>query len=169
MSVHKHHSKFWITTIVVLIAIILGLSWLLFSTTSDYGENPAPLPTASNMPQVPPPNTDVADAARKNVIIIQPVANSILPKTFVVKGSAPNSWYFEASFPIQIRDAGNNVIGHGTAHALTDWTQTGIVPFEATTTVTTSYSGPATVVVLKDNPSGLPERDDSFSMPILIQ
>jgi len=42
------------------------------------------------------------------------------------------------------------------------------VPFTAQVTVE-DYSGPATLVLLKDNPSGLPENDDSVSFSVVIQ
>ncbi len=83
-------------------------------------------------------------------------------------GEAPGNWFFEASFPIQVRDKGNNKVGQTTGQAQSDWMTTELVPFTAEITVT-GYSGPATLVLLKDNPSGLPENEDSVSIPIVIQ
>jgi len=31
------------------------------------------------------------------------------------------------------------------------------------------YTGPATLILIRDNPSGLPEHDDSLPIPIVIR
>jgi hypothetical protein len=89
-------------------------------------------------------------------------------KQFTVSGEARGNWYFEASFPIKIQDANNNQVGAGIAQAQEEWMTTEFVPFIATVTVE-NYSGPATLVLLKDNPSGLPEHDDSVTFPVIVQ
>lgn len=89
-------------------------------------------------------------------------------KNFTVTGKAPGPWFFEASFPIEIRNAAGAVVATGHATALTDWMTTDDVAFKAEITVTT-YTGPATLVLLRDNASGLPEHAGSVSMPITIQ
>jgi hypothetical protein len=43
------------------------------------------------------------------------------------------------------------------------------IPFRANLKIPTSYIGPATVVLKKDNPSGLPEHEASISFPITIE
>ncbi|MBV9159311.1 MAG: hypothetical protein JO019_01805, partial [Candidatus Kaiserbacteria bacterium] len=45
---------------------------------------------------------------------------------------------------------------------------TGQVTFTAQVSIS-GYKGPATLVLSKDNPSGLPQNDDSVSIPITIQ
>ncbi len=89
-------------------------------------------------------------------------------KSFTVTGEAPGNWYFEASFPIQVRDKDNNKIGQTTGQAQSDWMTTEQVPFKADIAIE-GYSGPATLVLLRDNPSGMPENDDSLEIPIVIQ
>lgn len=93
---------------------------------------------------------------------------STVGKTFNVIGEARGTWYFEASFPVQVRDPGNNLVGQGIAQAGADWMTENFVPFSSTVTVA-NYTGPATLVLLKDNPSGLPENDDAVFFPITIQ
>ncbi len=43
------------------------------------------------------------------------------------------------------------------------------VAFSSNIIVEGSYRGPATLILLKDNPSGLPEHDDALEIPIVIQ
>lgn len=86
----------------------------------------------------------------------------------MVIGEARGPWYFEASFPVQVRDPDNNLVGQGIAQAGAEWMTENFVPFSATVTVA-NYTGPATLVLLKDNPSGLPENDDAVFFPIVVQ
>ena len=102
------------------------------------------------------------------VNVTAPLQNATVAKQFTVSGEARGNWYFEASFPIKIQDANNNQVGAGIAQAQEEWMTTEFVPFIATVTVE-NYSGPATLVLLKDNPSGLPEHDDSVTFPVIVQ
>ncbi|MEY4747174.1 MAG: hypothetical protein RLZZ416_223 [Candidatus Parcubacteria bacterium] len=102
------------------------------------------------------------------VTISNPLPHATVGKTFTVTGEARGAWYFEASFPVQVRDANNNKVGQGIAQAQGDWMTESFVPFEAAVTVS-GYRGPATLVLMKDNPSGLPENDDSVEIPVVIQ
>ncbi len=147
---------------VFLLLVIIVLLWALFAIPL-----PAHAPTvATTTPNATTSPTLSALAAR--VIVSSPASGASVPKTFTVSGEAPGPWYFEASFPIKIVDANNNFIGQGIAQAQSDWMVTGQVPFAAAVTVT-GYSGPATMVLLRDNPSGMPENDDSISVSITIQ
>lgn len=103
-----------------------------------------------------------------NITVSSPVPSSTVPSSFTIIGRARGSWYFEASFPVEVRDANGNVVGRGLATAEGDWMTTEFVPFSAPVIIE-NYSGPATLVFIKDNPSGLPEHDDSVSFPIVVQ
>ena len=146
--------------IIVSLLVIVGLTYVLVST-------PAPTPpiTATTTPPVASSTSPLA----ARVAVTSPKANATVGKTFVVSGSAPGPWYFEASFPIKIVDANNKCLGQAIAQAQGEWMTTDQVTFTATVTLTGSYSGPAAVVLMRDNPSGMPENDDSVSIPIVIQ
>ncbi len=152
------NTTLWWGIIIVLFVIIAALSWTLFSM-------PAPAPITAT---TTPPVATSTQSLSARVVVTSPAPNATMPQTFIVTGKAPGPWYFEASFPIKVVDADNNFIGQGIAQAQSDWMTEGDVQFIATTTVT-GYSGPAILVLLKDNPSGLPENDDSVSIPIVIQ
>ncbi len=102
------------------------------------------------------------------IVVTSPKSGATVGNTFVVSGNAPGTWFFEASFPVQVRDKDNNKIGQAIAQAQGDWMTTGLVTFTASITVS-NYTGPATVVLLRNNPSGLPEHDDALEVPITIQ
>lgn len=149
-------TRVWWTVITVLFLVIVAMAWILFSTPK-----PAQAPTTGT--------GDVsAEPLHTRVIVSSPKPNSSVAKTFTVTGEAPGNWYFEASFPVQVLDAENNKLVGVPAQAQGDWMTTAQVPFSVTVTVD-NYTGPATLVLQKDNPSGLPENEDSLSIPIIIQ
>lgn len=155
--------------VITLFVIIVVLAWVLFATPA-----PVEAPSTSDL-NVPPANTGQATttpvlspALHDRVVVTSPKSGATVGKTFVVAGSAPGNWFFEASFPVQVRDKNNNKIGQGVAQAQGDWMTTDLVTFTVIITVS-NYSGPATLVLLRDNPSGLPENDDALEVPIVIQ
>ena len=162
----------WILIILIFVAIIALLAWLQFGDFSNVAgvSNIATtsMPVASNSVATSTTATSTPPLSSE-VTIDKPIFGAVVPKTFTVSGKAPGGWYFEASFPIQVRDDNGNVIANTHATAKTDWMVSTLVAFSATTTITTSYSGPATLILLRDNPSGLPENDDSVSVPIVVQ
>ena len=156
----------WVA-VLVLALVIVALAWILFATPA-----PAHAPTVStSSPQAALPSSPADPAAplHEQVVVTSPKAGATVGKSFDVSGTAPGPWYFEASFPIQVRDPEGNVLGRIPASAQGDWMVTGPVVFKAQLHLDTSYSGPATLILMRDNPSGLPENEDSLEVPIVIQ
>lgn len=95
--------------------------------------------------------------------------NSLKPLTNPVqlKGEARGNWFFEASFPVKMLDANGIEIGSGIAQANGDWMTENFVPFTASVVFAPQAAGThGTLVLQKDNPSGLPANDDSLSIPV---
>ncbi len=108
------------------------------------------------------------NGALSQQITLDAPATQQVGKKFAVSGKAPGPWYFEASFPIFVTDAQDNKIATSYGQAQGDWMTTELVPFTAQIDVG-AYTGPATVHLLRDNPSGMPENDDSASFQVMIQ
>lgn len=117
---------------------------------------------------LPSPASAPTAFTSENVTVFFPLPETTLPRVFTVTGEARGTWYFEASFPVQVRDADSALVGQGIAEAKSDWMTTEFVPFTAEVTVE-NFSGPAMLVLLKDNPSGLPENADAVEFPIVIE
>jgi hypothetical protein len=166
------------TVIIALLLIVIALLvWLLIvkqaeaptvpstGTTTQTGTtgvvSPNPTPTT-------PPASGPTPLHQK-IVVTFPKANASVPKKFTVTGKAPGNWFFEASAPIMVQAEDGSKIAQGQMQALDDWMTTDLVNFKAELTVNAAYSGPATLVLMKDNPSGLPENDDSLEIPITIQ
>jgi hypothetical protein len=108
------------------------------------------------------------NASSSTIVVDLPQPGSVTGKEFIITGKA-RRWYFEGSFPVQILDRDGKILSQGPAKAVGDWMTSEFVPFTYKATVPSTYLGKATVVLMKDNPSGLPENDASISFPITIE
>ena len=103
------------------------------------------------------------------IMVDLPFPGAVVGKEFSVIGKARGNWFFEASFPFDLRDPSGKIIAQSYAQAEGEWMTTEFVPFKGEIKVPISYIGPAILVLMKDNPSGLPEHDASVSFPIVIE
>jgi hypothetical protein len=109
------------------------------------------------------------NATSDQIKIDTPFPGAVTGKSFSVRGSARGMWFFEASFPIEVIDAQGVRIAISIAQAQGEWMTENFVPYIAEITVPASFIGDATLVLHKDNPSGLAEHDASISFPITIE
>lgn len=111
------------------------------------------------------------ELAKMDLITIdapRPRATVISPMT--ITGKARGTWYFEASFPIELQDASGTVIATHYAEAQSDWMTEDFVPFKATLTFPAQSPGSVGKLILrKDNPSGDAIRDDQLVVPVVFQ
>lgn len=112
------------------------------------------------------PSEIVQPAGNDIIRVTSPLPNAVVKSPLVIKGEARGNWYFEASFPVKIFDANGVQLGIIPAHAQREWMTTEFVPFEATLAFENPTTEIGTLVLEKDNPSGLPEYADSLSIPI---
>lgn len=125
--------------------------------------------TAATKPQ-PAPTVTNQLSSKKGVVIkvYVPTSGSSVASPIVVMGEVPGSWSFEASFPVKLLDAKGNIVAQAPAQLLGDWMTDKPVPFTAKLTYTSALSGEGTLLLQKDNPSGLEANDDSASMPLKL-
>lgn len=123
-----------------------------------------------------PPKTDVAPVVptvnpqQKGDLIrvSSPLANAVIASPLRVTGEARGTWFFEASFPVRVVDANGTVLGTGIAQAQSEWMTDAYVPFVADVIFTNASTQTGEIVLQKDNPSGLPEHEDEFRLPIVF-
>ena len=100
-----------------------------------------------------------------------PRPNEKISSPLTIKGQARGSWFFEASFPVFLVDWDGKIIAQAVASTKSDWMTTEFVPFEATLSFTAdknSYSNKGSLILKKDNPSGLSQNDDALEIPVVI-
>jgi len=103
--------------------------------------------------------------------LTSPLPQTEISSPVTITGEARGTWYFEASFPVVLTDWDGKIIAQGIAQAQSNWMTTDFVPFEATLTFTVdknAYSNRGSLILKKDNPSGLPQNDDALEIPIMF-
>jgi hypothetical protein len=109
------------------------------------------------------------NASADLIVVELPFPGAVTGKEFSVIGEARGTWFFEASFPVEVLDKDGKHLTTGIAQAQSEWMTEDFVPFQAELKVPESYIGKATLVLHKDNPSGLAEHEASISFPITIE
>jgi Immunoglobulin-like domain of bacterial spore germination len=81
---------------------------------------------AEDMPPITMPNADAppaqaATTQSAEVTVVAPLSGARISSPVSVEGIAPNNWFFEAVFPLELSVDGE-VISEAPAQAQTDWT-----------------------------------------------
>jgi len=104
------------------------------------------------------------------IIVDQPTKNELVSLPLKISGKVPGNWSFEASFPVELQDSNGKALSSVPAQLSGDWMTTELVPFSVTiSTISRDYSGKANLVLRKDNPSGLSDKDDYVTIPVVIK
>ena len=110
----------------------------------------------------------------KDLVILEtPLPEAQVVSPLVIKGEARGNWFFEASFPVVLTNWDGLIIAQGIAQAKSDWMTIDFVPFEATLEFQKpefigDFSKRGFLILKKDNPSGLPEHDDSVEILVVF-
>lgn len=102
----------------------------------------------------------------KDVVVTSNIS-APLKSPLVIRGKAKGPWFFEASFPITLKDETGRVLAQVPAQAEGEWMTTNFVPFLARLEFT-KKGGYGTLIIEKDNPSGLPEHAKSYEIPVVF-
>jgi hypothetical protein len=176
--------KRWIIAAVAVVLVAAG-AWLALrsrteqpSVAANYAECVAagyPVmeswPPRCAVPNGPSFTLDIGNELEKRdlIKIDSPRPTQQVASPLAISGQARGSWFFEASFPVKLLDASGTVLASGVATAQGEWMTSEFVPFAATLEYRAPVSGAAgTLVLQRDNPSGLPENDDQLVVPVVL-
>ena len=95
--------------------------------------------------------------------------NQAVLSPLLLEGSAPGNWFFEGTFPVKILDAKGKVIGTAALQAQGDWMTADRVRFSGQILFQQPKTKTGQLIFSKDNPSGLPENDKNFIVPVLFE
>lgn len=115
------------------------------------------------------------DAFSDIIVLTSPEPNERISSPLTLTGKARGNWYFEGSFPVVLTDWDGRIIAERAAEARGPWMTEDFVPF----TVTFYFDSPyhegdpdfmqrGSLILRKDNPSGLLEHDDALEIPIMF-
>ena len=158
---------------VIILLIALGAWWFL----ADKGSKEEAVvctmeakicPDGSSVGRIPP-QCDFAPCPKEDLIQVEvPWANEAISSPLVIKGKARGSWFFEGVFPVKLYDGNGQLLVATTAQATKDWLSEDFVPFEAELKFLLPETERGTLVLEKDNPSGLAENADELRVPVLF-
>ena len=100
--------------------------------------------------------------------VTTPQPNQVVQSPLIIKGEARGYWFFEASFPVKLVDANGKNIPLDPPYIMAkgEWMTEDFVSFEAILRFEKPETKTGTLIFQKDNPSGLPEYDDSLTVPV---
>ena len=113
----------------------------------------------------PPPDSGLSEYAA-HVNLVSPLPGATITSPLRVMGSARGFWFFEASFPVMLLDGNGDTLDMKPAQAQGEWMNKEWVPFATVLEFTTPATTTGTLVLRKDNPSGLPENDAEVRIPV---
>jgi len=146
-------------SLVVIIAVILAA--LVF----DWGRGTVQAPTTTGNNSTSTATTSV----ELPIVLSYPQKDQEVTNPIRIRGMARGTWFFEASFPIQLIDSAGKVIAQGHAQAEDDWMTTNYVNFSAEISYPATSTGSALLVLSKDNPSDNPEFDAHIFVPVILK
>lgn len=135
---------------------LLTLTLLTACTTATTGQQNSSSSTAASS----------VSATEMRIQVTSPHANTKVTSPLTVIGRARGTWYFEASFPVRLLDGNGTEIAVTPAQAQGDWMTEDFVPFTATLTFTQPATPTGTLVLERDNPSGMPENAAEVRIPV---
>jgi hypothetical protein len=126
-----------------------------------------------DLPEVPADVQAHINDKADMIVLSVPAPNTVVTNPLVVQGKARGTWFFEASFPVTLTNWDGLIIAEGIATADGEWMTEEFVPFSANLEFANPYrtGDPdfmkrGSLILKKDNPSGLPEHDDALEIPI---
>ncbi len=137
-------------------SILIG-SLIVLAACAESTKSPTTLPS------------EIQSSQQSNdAVFLAPLAQDSISSPVLVKGKARGHWFSEGSLPLELRDSKNNLIATTAATAEGEWMTNDFVSFSATLDFTTTEKI-GSLILKKDNPSGMPEHDDAVSIPVKIQ
>lgn len=146
--------------VVVAVAVVV-IGYIIFQMFPSETAPKEQLPQSEESTQI----YTVLD--KSNLITVEnPRPNQAITSPLVIKGEARGYWFFEASFPVKLLDGKGDIIAIVPAQAKSEWMTENFVPFEAILEFQKPETKEGTLVLEKDNPSGLPEHADELRIPV---
>lgn len=111
----------------------------------------------------------------KNLIILENLKDGDrISNPLVLEGQARGVWFFEGSFPVVLTNWDGLIIAEGYATAQKEWMTENFVPFKATLEfikpeAIEGVKNSGSLILKKDNPSGLPEYDEALEITVLFE
>ncbi|PIP73831.1 MAG: hypothetical protein COW88_00735 [Candidatus Lloydbacteria bacterium CG22_combo_CG10-13_8_21_14_all_47_15] len=114
---------------------------------------------------------DIGNEIEKSMLVRldSPRPGEKIASPLVVKGFARGQWFFEGVFPLILTDWDGRIIAESYATAQGEWMTENFVPFRGVFEFEKpAYGERGSLILQKNNPSGLLEHDDALEIPIFF-
>lgn len=111
-------------------------------------------------------NGDDILAKNEFVRLWEPVPSQVVSSPLLIRGEAKGTWFFEASFPVRLEDRRGDVLAEGFVSTPDEWMTEEFVYFVGQLEFKVPADDFGNLVLMKDNPSGLPEHSDELKVPL---
>jgi hypothetical protein len=101
-----------------------------------------------------------------DVVILQPEFGALVTSPIVIKGQVRGTWFFEANIPIILKDDKGNVLVQKGYMTSDNWMTTDLINIDTTLEFPTPTTEFGVLIIHNDNPSGLPENDKEYVIPV---
>lgn len=98
--------------------------------------------------------------------VFSPKPNEEIESPLEITGEAIGPWYFEGDFPIELVDENDKILATGFVTAQGEWMTEDFVEFKSSLKFDSGEATSGKLIFRKDNPSGLPEHDEEFIVPV---
>ena len=143
--------------LIVLILVILFITGLIF----DWGRRDNTISIS---------NQNGTTTEYLPITVSYPKEGQVIKSPLKIHGKVKSSWFFEGSFPIQIVDTDGFVIASSNATSSSDLMTEDFVDFSSEINFIKPTSTTNVLLILKnDNPSGLPEFEQSIYIPVILK
>ncbi len=156
------YTFFIIGIVLVVLLVVVGV-YVMFPTPTV--DEPVGNTTTSPLDNDEPVVITYKDLVR----VTSPLENQVVTSPLVIRGEARGTWYFEASFPVELSASDGTVLVQHYAQAQGEWMTEDFVPFESTLLFDAGNATSGVLILHKDNPSGLPEYDDELRIPVSFE
>lgn len=110
--------------------------------------------------------TEKNPSQNADITVLFPKEGESISSPVEVSGMARGTWFFEGSFPVRIYDDAGTLLGTGIAETKESWMTEDEISFFSKIVFENPGKGEGWVRLSKDNPSGLPEFDFSYDLPV---
>jgi len=110
--------------------------------------------------------TTAKETISDQIRVTKPQPNQLVESPLMIEGEARGTWFFEATFPVKLLDANEDVIATYFAQAQGEWMTEDFVLFKAQLIFEKPVTDTGVLILEKDNPSGLTENDANIEIPV---
>ncbi|PIR53044.1 hypothetical protein COU76_03250 [Candidatus Peregrinibacteria bacterium CG10_big_fil_rev_8_21_14_0_10_49_10] len=161
-ELHKESvTKNMVFQLITMIAGILLMYSLVLAEHAEDKNVHTPEPTTSTQEHL--------SSTHDLIHISAPQPGERVGNPVIITGEARGMWFFEAVFPVVLLDANGNELAASYATANGEWMTEDFVSFTASVSVEKPETPTGTLVLKRDNPSGLPEYDAEVRIPVRFE